>query len=129
MEDAISQEYADWILSLLPQEFLKQASAIDRSSGSASLQMHHFAPLPDYISMISEDVIPLNWKARIWSGEECDSSIVQAYQAGEGGSCITQATSTHTDRDPLARRLDGLWRRRGNLVVIVYGDDEISSGG
>lgn len=99
MEDAVSLEYADWIVSMLPPELLLTSSAASqgpraKKTGSASLQMHHFAPLPDYISMISEDVIPTGWKAEVWSDRECDCSIVQSYRAGEGRTPIFQCTQS-----------------------------------
>lgn len=87
IHQAISQEYADCLLKSLPKDFLdvdKQQVSNNNNLQNASLQMHHFAPLPEWVSMISEDVIPEAWKVEHWAGNESNASIVQRYKAGEG---------------------------------------------
>lgn len=86
VSEAVSQEYADLLVSQLPPEFTISSPKKEEQSSMtrASLQLHHFSPLPEWISMVSEDVIPNDWKTDHWSGEECNTSIVQRYKPGEG---------------------------------------------
>lgn len=100
IENAISEEYANSVISGLPDDFLgvfnkgrledinknlwSEDLVADLGAKRASLQLHHFAPLPEFVSMVSEDVIPQPWKDRVWNGQDCNCSIVQGYRAGEG---------------------------------------------
>lgn len=108
IEDAVSREYVECIVDLLPREIMqgidrqtsdqklgmvqnpdssRQEALTERETSvelPASLQVHYFRPLPEFVSMISEDVIPPEWKSEVWQGSECNCSIVQRYRAGEG---------------------------------------------
>ena len=84
--DAITQEYADLILASLPHEFVQGCDS------TANLQLHHFRPVPEYITMISEDAIPQDFKDDTWNGCETDCAIVQRYAPGSG-------IDWHTDLD------------------------------
>ncbi|ORY80992.1 hypothetical protein BCR37DRAFT_60748 [Protomyces lactucae-debilis] len=88
IQDAISAEYADQLLRLLPREVLvndnSQLKTPQGSSSTASVQMHHFSPLPDYLTFISEDVIPDDWKTEHWQGFDCEAAIIQRYKPGQG---------------------------------------------
>ena len=80
VQDAISEEYEQAILNLLPVSFTRTVLG----ARCSSQQLHYFSPVPEVISMISEDVIPDTFKAKVWSSMECDSAIVQSYAPGDG---------------------------------------------
>lgn len=93
IEEAVSEDYASQMLNMLPADFIKNESAAvtaressqcTRQTRGSSLQLHFFAPLPDLINFISEDVIPAAWKEAHWRGQESEAAIVQRYAPGQG---------------------------------------------
>lgn len=80
VQDAISEEYEQAILNLLPVSFTRTVLG----ARCSSQQLHYFSPVPEVISMISEDVIPNTFKAKVWESKECNSAIVQSYAPGDG---------------------------------------------
>ena len=103
INDAVSVEYAEQIVELLPpilvhgppdEQVTSDAQKTSSTTGQAvgsGLQAHYFRPVPDFVSFVDEDAIPEDWKQSVWRQDDdngpsgsCDCAIVQRYDPGQG---------------------------------------------